>query len=92
MKILVFFCAYFSLAIGMRKETDMKIFLTRKEKQEVKLLKRVEKLHTRRMTQEELNKIEYAERLRDSWLNLYPSIVALFVSLLAFGLAIASRL
>lgn len=70
----------------------MRMFLMGNEKKEVKCLKQLERLHIRKMTKEELDKIEYAERLRDYRRVLFISIFALCVSILNFIFVIISRL
>lgn len=61
----------------------MKLFLTSEEKQEFKRLRRIEKSHTRRMTDEELRKIEKAEEFCDDRKSLFISIIALLLSLVS---------
>lgn len=66
----------------------MKLFLTREEKQ----LRKIYKSDTRRMTEEELRKIERAERFIDTRRTLLVSLIALFISVSNFILIIFSRL
>lgn len=59
----------------------MKLFLTRDEKKEVQRLKQLEKSNSKRMTDEEFHRIEYAERISDNRRSLFISIIALLFSL-----------
>lgn len=68
------------------KGLDMKLFLTKTESREVKKLMREEKSGMRKMTQEELEKIEHAEKLHAFQLTMAMSISALIISILSFSL------
>ena len=61
----------------------MKIFLTQEEKLEFKQLRNIEKLNIRRMTEEELRKIEDVEKFCDMRRSLFVSLIALFISLVS---------
>ena len=58
----------------------MKLFLDEEEKSQLRRLRQLEKAGVRRMTQDELKKIEHADSYR---LNLGLSIFALIISLLS---------
>lgn len=60
----------------------MKLFLDEEEKSQLRRLRQLEKAGVRRMTQDELKKIEHAERMHSYRLNLGLSIFALIISLL----------
>lgn len=70
----------------------MKIFLMREEKQEFKRLRKIERSHKRRMTNEEFRKIEEVETFIDNRRCFIFSIVSLFVSVFSFILVVLSRL
>lgn len=70
----------------------MKLFFTREEKEEVKMLKLLEKSNPRMLTKEDYRKIEYAEMIIDGRRRLFISIFALLVSILNLIFAILSRL
>lgn len=48
----------------------MKLFLDEEEKSQLRRLRQLEKAGVRRMTQDELKKIEHAERMHSYRLNL----------------------
>lgn len=70
----------------------MKLFFTREEKEEVKMLKLLEKSNPRMLTKEDYRKIEYAEMIIDGRRRLFISIFALLVSILNLIFVISSRL
>lgn len=59
----------------------MKLFLTRKEKQEFKQLRKIERSNSRRLTYEEFCKIERVETFIANRRPLFISILALLLSL-----------
>ena len=59
------------------------IVLDEEEKSQLRRLRQLEKAGVRRMTQDELKKIEHAERMHSYRLNLGLSIFALIISLLS---------
>lgn len=64
----------------------MKLFFNTKRKKEVQRLKRLEKSNSKRMTDDEFHKIEYAERISDNRRSLFISIIALLFSLVSLVL------
>lgn len=81
-----------SFFLQIERRIEMKLFFTREEKQEFKRLRRTEKSNTRRMTDEELRKIEDAERFIDYRRDFLFSILSLCISILSIIIVLVSRL
>lgn len=60
----------------------MKLFLSNKERREVKEFKRIEKNGVRKLSSQEIKRIEIAERLHDFHVNTTISMIALIFSIL----------
>lgn len=59
----------------------MKLFLSNKERREVKEFKRIEKNGVRKLSSEEIKRIEIAERLHDFHVSATISMIALIFSI-----------
>ena len=80
------------MPFNIEEGRDMKLFLTKEQKQDFYYLKHLEKTHVRKLSNEELEKIEYVEQFRDQRRVYIFSIFSLFVSIMSFIFVIVSRL
>lgn len=70
----------------------MSIFLTRKEKEEIKKIKYEQKNRIRRLTSEDYKKLERAEQLSSYRRDMAVSIISLIFSIFALIIITLSKL